>query len=62
MPSTNESPHRGVAVVTGGSAGIGRAAVRRLAERGWDVAIIARGQQRLDEAAEEVRQLSLIHI
>lgn len=46
---------RGVAVVTGGTAGIGRATVRRLAERGWDVAIIARGQERLDAAVQEVR-------
>ena len=54
--STMTSPHRGVAVVTGGTAGIGRATVRRLAERGWDVGIIARGQERLDEAAREVRE------
>ena len=45
---------RGVAVVTGGTAGIGRATVRELAERGWDVGIIARGQERLDETAREV--------
>jgi NAD(P)-dependent dehydrogenase (short-subunit alcohol dehydrogenase family) len=45
---------RGVAVVTGGTAGIGRATVRELAERGWDVAVIARGQDRLDETVREV--------
>jgi len=46
----------GVAVVTGGTAGIGRAAVRELARRGWDVAVLARGQERLDDAVREVHQ------
>jgi NAD(P)-dependent dehydrogenase (short-subunit alcohol dehydrogenase family) len=43
------------AVVTGGTAGIGRAVVRELAARGWDVAVLARGQERLDDTVEEVR-------
>ncbi|ROS77894.1 short subunit dehydrogenase [Curtobacterium sp. PhB130] len=43
-----------VAVVTGGSAGLGRATVRELAARGWDVAVIARGQEGVDAAAAEV--------
>ncbi len=47
--------HRGTAVVTGGSAGIGRAIVRELAHRGWDVGVIARGQERLDDTVGEVR-------
>ncbi|WP_022881189.1 SDR family oxidoreductase [Gryllotalpicola ginsengisoli] len=46
---------RGVAVVTGGSAGLGRAIVRELAARGWDVAVIARGPDGVEAAAEEVR-------
>jgi len=45
---------RGVAVVTGGSAGLGRAIVRELAERGWDVAILARGLDGLAGAAHDV--------
>ncbi|MFJ6653838.1 SDR family oxidoreductase [Microbacterium sp. NPDC091313] len=45
---------RGVAVVTGGSAGLGRAIVRELADRGWDVAVLARGQEGIDAAAAEV--------
>ncbi|MBW3640405.1 MAG: SDR family NAD(P)-dependent oxidoreductase [Actinobacteria bacterium] len=45
----------GVAVVTGGTAGIGRAVVRELAARGWDVAVLARGQDRLDDTLAEVR-------
>jgi NADP-dependent 3-hydroxy acid dehydrogenase YdfG len=44
-----------VVAVTGASAGIGRATVRELAERGADVGLIARGQERLDAAAGEVR-------
>ena len=44
-----------VAVVTGGSAGLGRATVRELAARGWDVAVLARGQDGLDGAVADVR-------
>lgn len=40
-----------VAVVTGGSAGIGLATADLLASKGWSVAILARDQGRLDEAA-----------
>jgi NAD(P)-dependent dehydrogenase (short-subunit alcohol dehydrogenase family) len=43
-----------VAVVTGGSAGLGRATVRELAARGWDVAVIARGAEGVEAAAAEV--------
>lgn len=46
---------RGVAVVTGGTAGLGRAIVRELADRGWDVAILARGEDALAAATAEVR-------
>ncbi len=44
-----------VAVVTGGSAGIGRAAVRELARSGYDVAVLARGVAGIEAAADEVR-------
>lgn len=44
-----------VAVVTGGTAGVGRAAVRELARRGYDVAVLARGRAGLDGAAADVR-------
>lgn len=47
---------RGVAVVTGGTAGIGRAVVRKLATRGWDVAVLARGQERLDDTVRELHE------
>ena len=43
-----------IAVITGGSAGIGLATAELLARRGWSVAILARDQGRLDEAADRI--------
>ena len=43
------------ALVTGGSKGIGKAIALELAREGVDVAIAARSQDTLDEAAEEIR-------
>jgi short-subunit dehydrogenase len=43
------------AVITGGSAGLGRALAGILVERGARVAIVARGQQALDATAAELR-------
>jgi NAD(P)-dependent dehydrogenase (short-subunit alcohol dehydrogenase family) len=45
-----------VVVVTGGSAGVGRAAVREFAQQGYDVAILARANEGLEVAAKEVEQ------
>jgi NAD(P)-dependent dehydrogenase (short-subunit alcohol dehydrogenase family) len=45
---------RGVAVVTGGSAGLGRATVRALATAGFDVAVLARGKDGLAGAVADV--------
>lgn len=45
-----------VAVVLGGSAGLGRAVVRELADAGWDVGIIARDRARLAATVAEVEQ------
>ncbi len=39
-----------VVVITGGSAGIGRAAAERFARAGWSVGLIARGAERLEAA------------
>lgn len=47
----------GIVVVTGGSAGVGRATVETFAQAGWDVGIIARGQRRLDAAVAAVERL-----
>jgi NAD(P)-dependent dehydrogenase (short-subunit alcohol dehydrogenase family) len=45
---------RPVVVVTGASAGIGRAAVQRFAARGYDVGLIARGRAGLEGARRDV--------
>jgi len=45
-----------VAIVTGGSRGIGRAIAKELASEGVDVAICARQRQALDEAAKALTQ------
>jgi short-subunit dehydrogenase len=44
-----------IAVITGASAGVGRATAREFAKHGWDVALLARNAERLDRAAEELR-------
>ena len=43
-----------VVVVTGASAGIGRATVRAFARKGWDIALLARGVDRLEAARHEI--------
>jgi NAD(P)-dependent dehydrogenase (short-subunit alcohol dehydrogenase family) len=43
-----------VAVVTGGSSGIGAATARLLTERGWRCVLLARGRERLERVAGEL--------
>jgi NAD(P)-dependent dehydrogenase (short-subunit alcohol dehydrogenase family) len=52
--SKSEGP---VAVVTGASAGIGRAVAREFGAHGWRVALLARGADGLAGAAAEIRAL-----
>ena len=45
----------GVAVITGAGAGVGRATVEEFARKGHDVALLARDKDRLERAAQEIR-------
>jgi NAD(P)-dependent dehydrogenase (short-subunit alcohol dehydrogenase family) len=51
-----------VAVVTGGSLGIGRAVAEALASEGVRVAIVARGQDALQQAAREIGEKTGVEI
>ena len=44
-----------VAIITGGSDGIGKAAALSMSKEGANVVIVARGQEMLDQAVEEIR-------
>jgi NAD(P)-dependent dehydrogenase (short-subunit alcohol dehydrogenase family) len=46
-------------VVTGGSAGLGRAIVRELAHRSWDVAVLARGEEGVEATVAEARRVGV---
>jgi 3-oxoacyl-[acyl-carrier protein] reductase len=54
--------HGRVAVVTGGSKGIGKASALGLAREGADVAICARGKEVLEQVADEIAQQTGRHV
>jgi short-subunit dehydrogenase len=49
-------------LVTGGSSGIGRAIAGELARRGYGVTIVARGTQRLEDTATELRRSHSVRV
>lgn len=51
---TESMSKRPIVVVTGGTAGVGRATVREFASAGYDVAVLARGRAGLEGAANSV--------
>src|SRR5690606_40349649 len=55
--SQSMKQQRQVVVITGASAGIGRAVARAFGAQGARVALLARGQERLLAAAREIRAL-----
>src|SRR5438067_2908916 len=55
MPEGQDMPE--VVVITGASAGIGRATAREFARHGCKVALLARGRAGLDAAARDVEAL-----
>ena len=49
------------AIVTGASSGLGRDMALYLAELGYDLALVARNQARLDNVAQEAQRIASAH-
>jgi short-subunit dehydrogenase len=52
----NSNNHEETVVITGASAGVGRAVVREFAKRRANIGLLARGEERLDAARREVEE------
>ena len=55
--SSAPSPARPTALVTGASSGIGESAARKLAAAGYEVALVARRGERLEEIVKDIERL-----
>jgi NAD(P)-dependent dehydrogenase (short-subunit alcohol dehydrogenase family) len=55
-PPSRPAPQRPVVVITGASAGVGRAVAKEFARHGWRVALLARGAAGLDGARADVER------
>lgn len=53
----NQVDHRRIVVVTGASAGVGRATAVEFAKHGWRVALVARGTDGLEGARQDVERV-----
>ena len=47
--------NKGVSLITGASTGIGAVYADRLAKRGYDLILVARGKDKLDEVAKQIQ-------
>jgi len=59
MQRTNEM---GTAVVTGASSGLGEVSAERLAQRGYDLILVARREERLETLAKKLREQYSIEV
>ena len=57
MTTDENRQGKGVVVITGASAGLGRACAREFAKQGYDVGLLARGKDGLEGAKREVEQM-----
>jgi NAD(P)-dependent dehydrogenase (short-subunit alcohol dehydrogenase family) len=59
MTETAMAERNRVAVVTGGTMGIGRATAQAFARAGWSVAVLARGEERLHSTRTELEDMGV---
>src|SRR4051812_26805623 len=55
-PGSTRPRRRSVVAINGASAGVGRAAAAAFGQRGWSVALLARGRKGLEDTKREVEQ------